>query len=149
MEIAKVISTISGDWVEFWDNRLDEFICLVDRSGKTRYVSFGIQNVLGYNPEEIIGTQAFRLMDEGTQQTVFHHYEEFLETKRSVEFQYRSWTKKGEPVTLHCKTFVVISEGRSIGVISIIQRAERAKQYPQLFEAISTLLEQMIEGKPL
>ncbi len=117
-----MIQGISGDWIEYWDNRLNEFICLVDRSKTTRYVSFGIQNVMGYSPEEVVGTPAFRVMDEETRKSVFEHYEGFLQTKGSFEFQYESWTKKGTPITLHSKTFVVVVEERSIGVISIIQR---------------------------
>lgn len=149
VQLDKIIRGISGDWVQYWDNRLNEFIHLIDKSKTTQYLSFGVYNVLGYTPEELLGKKAFQIMDQHTNETAHRYFDDFLQTMGTMEYQYQSWKKNGEKIMLYARANVVVYQGKPLGMINIIQPLERAKEYPNVSEAYFQLLHKMMKGEPL
>jgi hypothetical protein len=81
----------SQDW--FWE---------FDENAKFTYVSPGIRNLLGYEPEELIGVNAFDLMDADEVQRVRRHFDPIA--KKYLPF------KNLENVNIHKDGYKVVIE---------------------------------------
>jgi diguanylate cyclase (GGDEF)-like protein/PAS domain S-box-containing protein len=72
-----------------------DVVTVVDTEARISYVSPSIEPVLGYDPDELTGTDALRLIHPDDQARLFEASAEAIETGKAVAVEYRAVAKDG------------------------------------------------------
>lgn len=84
---------------EFW-RRLIQYsnnsFFIVDEQGVIRYVSESIKPIMGYNPQDVIGTNIFDYFFDEDREKAHDFFEKVLQTKYLLYLSHRILSKKGK-----------------------------------------------------
>ncbi len=99
-----VVNT-SSDWI--WE---------VDEKGKYTFVSDGIKKILGYNPQELIGSSLFDFMSKEEAQRIKGIFQEALDVGKQIkDLEVWNITKKGKKICLLTSWIPIKNNGKGRG----------------------------------
>ena len=139
------------------DNRLralieniTDMISLVDENGRIIYASPSVKNILGYEPEEYIGSNIFNLIQPEDKPEVEIQFAKALETPGNIvnDFHFRFRNKKGEWLWSEATAHNLLEEP-SIGAVVLSYRdiTERKKAEEEILLQKS-YFQQLFENSP-
>ena len=115
-----------------------DFIWEVDQNGTYTYISPKIKDLLGYEPEEVIGKTPFDLMPPGEAERIFATFMAIVEAKQPIErLENVNIHKNGQHVVLETSGIPILGNDGELQGYRGIDRdiTERKKTEKQIREA--------------
>ena len=149
-EQKKMIDVLQNSEKRFQDVALSsaDWIWEVDRDGKYTFASGRVKQILGYEPEEIIGKSPFDLMPEEDGQKIREDFMQIVQEKRPiVDLENWNLTKEGKKVLLLTNGVPILSDtGEILGYRGVdkditerkwteTQLKENEEKYRVIFES--------------
>jgi len=100
---------------------VNEIVFQVDLKGKIIFVNHRVRNILGYTPDEIVGTNFFSYVFPEDLEEAKAAFRLRLRNEQSLAGEYRVFHKKGTLLTISIYNRPIFEEGRAVGMQGIIQ----------------------------
>lgn len=118
-------------------DNISDVIVLVDNDAVVRFVSPSITTVTGYSVDEYEGMDAFGILHPDDRERVRRLHAEAVQTKRSVDLEYRLLHAQGHTVYIEARVKPVLDgEGHVQYVVAVARDATERKQSERLLENI-------------
>jgi len=123
-----------------------DFVLVVDEDGTIDDVTQGIEHVLGYEPEALIGTDAFDLVHPDDRDQLARTMGQNIQNPEgTVDVEYRSRTSDGSYRWLEAKGSNHLDDPLLDGLVANVRDISERKEREQELEALTTRLEIALE----
>ncbi len=131
-------------------DNLTDIVVEIDFEGNLSYISSQITQILGYSPEELIGTNGFQFIHPNDIKEIRKKHEIAIKAEIPIYYEYKARHKDGHyvPMSLHVNYLKIGDKGKITGIlrdnsekIKIEQRLREAEQkYRIIFEKSSNAI---------
>lgn len=129
--------------------QLPGFVLIVDDAGNISYVSPAVKHVMGYDPEELIGTNAFEYVHSDDQEVAASAFAETLEhSNREVSVEYRSLRNDDTPIWIEARGGNYLDEPLIDGILVHVREITNRKEREQQLRETSSRLEALFDHSP-
>ena len=123
-----------------------DFVLVVDEDGTVEDVTQGIEHVIGHEPEELIGTDAFSYIHPDDRSEVATAMSDNIRNpEATVTVEYRSQATDGSDRWLEAKGSNHLDDPLLDGLVANVRDISERKQREQELEALTTRLELALE----
>ena len=123
-----------------------DFVLVVDEDGTVEDVTQGVEHVIGHEPAELIGTDAFRYIHPDDRDRVASAMEQNIQhPKGTVDIEYRSQASDGSYRWLEAKGSNHLDDPLLDGLVANVRDISERKEREQELEALTTRLELALE----
>lgn len=131
------ISHSMADWI--WE---------VDKYGRYKFASGNVKEILGYEPEELIGKTPIELMPEGSEKRIGAYLKKVASEKNPiVDLEHWTLTKEGDSIYLLVNGVPILNEkGELYGYRGVNKDITKHKQAEEERVRLATAIEQAAES---
>jgi PAS domain S-box-containing protein len=123
-----------------------DFVLIIDKEGTIEDVTPGIEHVLGYEPDELIGTDSFSLVHPDDRERLTGAMTDVLENpEASVDIEYRSRASDGSYRWLEARGNNHLDDPLLDGLVASVRDISQRKERQQQLEELTTRLELALE----
>ena len=123
-----------------------DFVLVIDTDGTVIDVTPGVEYVLGYEPEEMIGMDAFRYVHPDDRDRLANATAETIQNPEAdVDAEYRSQASDGSYRWLEAKGSNYLDDPLLDGLVANVRDISERKRREQELEALTTRLELALE----
>ncbi|MFX1501030.1 MAG: PAS domain-containing protein, partial [Promethearchaeota archaeon] len=100
-------------------NKLTDVVIEIDFEGNISYISSQITHILGYTPEELIGTNGFQFIHPNDLEEMIKKHENAIKAEIPIYYEYKARHKYGHyvPMSLHVNYLKIGDKGKIIGIL--------------------------------
>ncbi|MBE9572348.1 MAG: PAS domain S-box protein [Proteobacteria bacterium] len=131
------ISHSMADWI--WE---------VDKYGRYTFASGKVKEIIGYEPEELIGKTPFELMPEDSEKRIGAYLKKVVSEKKPIaDLEHWTLTKEGDSICLLTNGVPILNEkGESYGYRGVDKDITERKQAEEERMRLATAIEQATES---
>lgn len=123
-----------------------DFVLVVDEDGTINDVTQGVEHVLGHEPDELIGTDAFTYVHPDDRDRLASSMDQNMRNPEgTVDVEYRSQASDGSYRWLEAKGSNHIDDPLLDGLVANVRDISERKEREQELEALTTRLELALE----
>lgn len=133
------------------ENNMSDIICLHDPDGLYRYVAPSVKSILGYDPEELIGTSPYQYFHPEDSDKIRNgsHARALKSMTVETRIEYRFRKKDGGYTWLQTQTTPVVDSGGSVVELLTVSRdISDRKQHEQVMREIEAGYRQIFRDSP-
>ncbi len=142
------------EWYQRILEHISDYVVIVDQHGEISYVSPAVERVTRYDPDDVIGRNAFEFVHPDDQDQAAEAFAETLEqTDHDVSVQYRTTTKDGSYKWIEVRGGNYLDdpviEGVMVSVREISERKRRDQELQQERDRFRAVFEEAFDAMVL
>lgn len=128
---------------------LPGYAMILDGTGDVSYVSPAVERILGYDSEELIGTNALESIHPGDHDVAAAAFEETLDpSNREVSVEYRVMKRDGTPIWVEARGGNYLDDSLIDGILVHVREIAKRKERQQQLRETSSRLEALFDNSP-
>lgn len=92
-----------------------DVIFRISRTGKLKYISPSVKDLLGYSPEDVLNKSIIHFVDSRKADTYFKSFLELIKSSDQATFQVELISKSGKPIPVEINLKVIEDNGETFG----------------------------------
>jgi PAS domain S-box-containing protein len=92
-----------------------DVIFRISKTGKLKYISPSVKDLLGYSPEEVLNKSIIHFVDSNEVDNYFNSFVKLIKSSEQATFQVELISKSGKPIPVEINLKVIDDNGKTFG----------------------------------